>query len=176
MSYKLPTRRKKKQQLERLNLVPILDAIFIFIFFLLMSAQFVKLQEIQSDVPIISNTPPPKNQKKPLALTLKITENKLVLYKGVPASVVKSFSKKAEGYPLQALHETLINIKKRYLDKNTIVLEPQGEIAYEEIVKIMDSIRSLKKTDEAIYSKDQQGLEIKLDKLFDNIIFGNTMS
>jgi hypothetical protein len=35
---------------EKLNLVPILDSVFIFIFFLLMSAQFVDVYEIGSSV------------------------------------------------------------------------------------------------------------------------------
>ncbi len=34
---------KKAQAIARLNLIPILDAIFIFIFFLLMSAKYVQL-------------------------------------------------------------------------------------------------------------------------------------
>ena len=36
----------KNKEIERLNLIPILDAIFIFIFFLLLSTEFVHLGEI----------------------------------------------------------------------------------------------------------------------------------
>ena len=53
-----PSRRKRKEPVKRLNLIPILDAVFIFIFFLLMSANFIKIYEVQSDVPIVSTTPP----------------------------------------------------------------------------------------------------------------------
>ena len=35
------------------NLIPIMDAVFIFIFFLLMSAQFIDIYEINSDAPAV---------------------------------------------------------------------------------------------------------------------------
>ena len=38
---------------EKPNLIPIMDAVFIFIFFLLMSAQFIDLFEIGSSVPMV---------------------------------------------------------------------------------------------------------------------------
>ena len=37
----------------RPNIIPILDAVFIFIFFLLMSAQFIKYFTIHSDTPSV---------------------------------------------------------------------------------------------------------------------------
>jgi biopolymer transport protein ExbD len=43
---KIPTSRKRKKPEEKLNLVPIMDSVFIFIFFLLMSASFLKIYEI----------------------------------------------------------------------------------------------------------------------------------
>ncbi len=61
---RVPTRKRKKKGYAPLNLVPIMDAVFIFIFFLIMSSSFVKMFEIQSDVPIISDAPPPLRTKK----------------------------------------------------------------------------------------------------------------
>ncbi|MBC98168.1 MAG: hypothetical protein CME63_10485 [Halobacteriovoraceae bacterium] len=91
-----PSRRKRKEPVKRLNLIPILDAVFIFIFFLLMSANFIKIYEVQSDVPIVSSAPP-KSNKKPLALTLKVTGAGLKLYTGVPSKLVKRINKTPEG-------------------------------------------------------------------------------
>ena len=59
--YRVPSRRKTKKQMAKPNLIPILDAVFIFIFFLLMSANFIKIFEISSDVPIVSTVEPPKS-------------------------------------------------------------------------------------------------------------------
>ncbi len=175
--YRIPSAKRRKKKNERLNLIPILDAVFIFIFFLLMSAQFLKVFEIHSDVPIISSEPPPENQKKPLALTMTITASTLTLMAGVPSRVIKSFGKTADGkYDFVALHDYLINLKKKHLSEETIILEPKVDLKYEELIEIMDTIRMLHKTDESLYRKNKNGLEEKINTLFNNIVFGNLMS
>lgn len=172
-----PTRRIKKKANESLNLVSILDAIFIFIFFLLMSAQFIKIYEISSDVPIISNSPPPKSDQKPLALTLIIEKDTLVLSAGVPQKTLKRFGKIAEDeYDIEALRDYLINLKKSNMSEKTIIFEPRIDLTYESLIKIMDSVRMFRKTDESLYYKDADGNDVKVDKLFDQIIFGNLLS
>lgn len=177
MSYRTPTSRRKKKAQQGLNLIPILDSVFIFIFFLLMSAQFVKIFEINSDVPLISNEEPPKNKDKPLALTVTIDKNGFVISTGVPSTTIKKINKMtSKDYDLATLHDFLVQLKKQNKKENTVVLEPVVDITYEEIVKIMDSVRMLKKTDDSIYIQDKDGIDIKIEKLFDNIIFGNLMS
>lgn len=175
--YKTPTRRKRAKSVEKINLIPILDAVFIFIFFLLMSANFLQINEIGSDVPIISSSKPPKSKKKPLALTLKVRKNEITVYTGVPASVVRRIKKinKSE-YDLPKLRDFLINLKKVNISEKTVILEPLVDITYEELVAIMDSIRTLKKTDPTFFRKTKSGLEEKVKELFDNIIFGNIQS
>ena len=177
MRYRTPSSRLSSKKEQRLNLIPILDAVFIFIFFLLMSAQFIKIYEIGSDVPIVSNSPPPKNQKKPLALTLKVHSKGFTLYRGVPSSAYKSIPKLSTGdYDLTTLHDHLVTMKKNYTHETSIVLEPVVNIDYKIIVDIMDAVRMLKRTDDAIYTKDKDGLDMKINTLFHNILFGNLMS
>lgn len=175
--YRAPSRRSKSRATTKPNLTSILDAVFIFIFFLLMTSSFVKIYEITSDVPIISTKEPPKNDKPPLALTLAITENGITVYTGVPRKAQRSFGKIEDGqYDLEGLHEFLISVKKRNLDEKTIVFEPLIDLTYEDLVKIMDTARILRKTDEAIFVKDENGNDQKLELLFNNIIFGNIQS
>ncbi len=177
MSYRKPTSRHRKKQEQGLNLVPILDAVFILIFFLLMSAQFVKIYEIGSDVPIISQSEPPKDKKKPLALTLTITRKGFKLASGVPSKTIKSISKTQDGkYDLNRLHDYLLTIKKRHINEETIVFEPVVDLTYEEIIKIMDAVRMLKNTDDSLYKKDKDGIDVQLKTLFSKIMFGNLMS
>lgn len=177
MAYKLPTRRHSKKEPERLNLIPILDAVFIFIFFLLMSAQFVKIFEINSDVPIVSEAEPPKDQKDPLALTLSINNSGFALSAGLPAKTIKKIPKTADGlYDLNALHEFLVDLKQKNKKEKSIVFMPKVDLPYEIIVDIMDAVRMLKKTDEAIFIKDKDGVDVKVNELFNKIVFGNLMS
>lgn len=176
MAYKKPTGRKSSREEQRINLIPILDAVFIFIFFLLMSTQFVKIFEISSDIPLVSSEPPPKNQKKPLALTVKVLDGSIEVSTGVPARLRKRIGKTGEDYDLTSLHDFLIQIKRNNLKEETVILEPVTDLSYEKIVEIMDAIRVMKNTDEALFRKDEDGTDVRVKKLFSNIIFGNIMS
>ncbi len=173
-----PSCRKRQSQDQRPNLIPILDAVFIFIFFLLMSANFIKIYEIASDVPLVSSEPPPPQKKKPLALTLRIDRSRIVLLSGVPSRTMKTFPKKPDGiYDLEKLHTYLVNnVKKRFPTERSIILEPKINLKYEEIIKVMDSVRKLRRTDRAFYSKKGKGpnaFEERHFDLFDKIVFGN---
>ncbi len=174
---RVPTSRKRKKPEAKLNLVPIMDSVFIFIFFLLMSASFLKIYEIGSDVPIISDSEPPKNQKDPLALTLEIETDEIILSRGIPSRPFKRLKRQADGeFNYEELHSVLIGIKKQHVDEDTIIFEPKGDLTYEEIVKIMDAVRMLNKTDEAIFKTNKDGIDEKINKLFSKIIFSNLMS
>ena len=72
----------KRRKNEKLNLIPILDSVFIFIFFLLMSAQFLDLYEIGSDVPIVKSLPSSSSDDKALNLTLEIFQDSVIIKKG----------------------------------------------------------------------------------------------
>lgn len=174
--YKTPSSRRKKKGGERLNLTPVLDAVFIFIFFLLMSASFTKIFEIASDVPMVSDKEPPKSKKPPLALTIQVNEKGFNIYTGLPSRLVKQISKVEKQYNTEELHTFLVDLKKNNIDEKTAIIEPVVDITYEELVKVMDAARLLHVTDEALYSKDQDGMDVKLNELFAEIIFGNIQS
>lgn len=177
MGYRTPTSRKVKRESEGLNLIPILDAVFIFIFFLLMSTRFVSIYEIGSDVPLLSNDPPPKNQKKPLALTVEIRSNNLKVLTGIPSRTLKVIKKNTDGlYDLNKLHEVLVTLKKVNVKEESVILEPLIDLRYEEVIKIMDAIRMLKNTDDPIFKKDKDGIDVQIKTLFSKIVFGNLMS
>lgn len=174
---RVPTSRKRKKPEEKLNLVPIMDSVFIFIFFLLMSASFLKIYEIGSDVPIISDAEPPKDQKDPLALTLEIDNDSITLSRGLPSRAVRTFRRGPDGeFNYEELHGVLVGIKKQHVDEETIIFEPKGDLTYEEIVKIMDAVRMLNRTDEAIFKTNKDGIDEKINTLFSKIIFSNLMS
>ena len=176
--YRRPSRKHRSQEFEKPNLIPILDSVFIFIFFLLMSANFVKIFEISSDVPIISDREPPKSKKEPLNLTMKVFANSISIHTGTNEKRLFRVRKTPSGeYDLFTLREKLIDLKEKNKSEDTIVLMPIANISYETLVKIMDSVRDIKDTEREIWvpSKDGTG-DIKIKKLFNNIIFGNIQS
>lgn len=171
---RVPTSRKRKKPDEKLNLVPIMDSVFIFIFFLLMSASFLKIYEIGSPVPIVSDQEPPKDKKDPLALTMIIESSEITLSAGVPSKVIQKFTRQADGlFNYEEIHTSLINIKKQNTDEDSIIFAPNGDLTYEEIVKIMDAVRVLYKTDDAIFKTNKEGIDEKMKELFSKIIFSN---
>lgn len=174
---RVPTSRKRKKPEEKLNLVPIMDSVFIFIFFLLMSASFLKIYEIGSPVPMISEQEPPKEEKVPLALTMIIEAKEITLSSGVPSKVLQRFVRQPDGlFNYEEIHTALINIKKQHTDEDSIIFAPSEDLTYEEIVKIMDAVRVLYKTDEAIFKTNKEGIDEKLKELFSKIIFSNLMT
>jgi len=163
--------------MEKLNLTPIMDAVFIIIFFLLTSVNFVKIMEIGSDVPIISENDPPPEDKNPLALQLVVKENEIELMRGLNQVLVAKYQRTGEGqYDLAALHDQLVNFKREKATEESIIITPEWDISYEELVKVMDTVRLLEKTDEAIFRKDKDGIDVKVETLFSKILFSNLMS
>src|SRR4051794_27603554 len=119
---RVPTSRKRKKPEEKLNLVPIMDSVFIFIFFLLMSASFLKIYEIGSPIPIVSDQEPPKQEKEPLALTMVIESNEIKVSKGVPSQEFHKFQRKADGlFDYQEIHSFIIEVKKQHADEDSII-------------------------------------------------------
>ena len=158
-----PSKRRKRRESAKINLTSYMDAIFIFIFFLLMSSNFIKVFEINSPIPVISNeeTTTVKDQ---LALTVKIGANAIDISSGTPATHLKKIGKVGTGYDLKTLQAVLVQLKEQHPTENTVTLLPEVDLAYEELVKIMDAVRMKEEVDRT---------KLKKSMLFDNIIFGN---
>ena len=164
---KVSTRNKK---IERLNLIPILDAIFIFIFFLLMSAQFIDIYQVGSDAPVISEVDQEKNDKDPLNLKLKITRNQIVVTTGLDDQVVQKISHKNGEYNYKLLKETLSKIKKKNITEKSIILSPKNDVTYKNLIKVIDQVKATPKG-MVIKGKNKKGETITTKKLFDQVIF-----
>ena len=150
------------------DLTSVMDAIFILLFYFIMYMSFEVYKEISLVAPIVDESQP-KEDKKPLALNIKINPQSISVYTGVPEVLQKTFNKNADGkYDLENLHLYLISLKKLNLSEKLVILEPDTEVTYEEIIQVIDSARILQKTDESIYLKDQ-----KVEEMFSEIVFAN---
>ena len=163
--------RKKNTlpEVEKLNLVPIMDAVFIFIFFLLFSAQFIKMYEIETDAPLISEVPQEqKLEKDPLNLTVKVLKNIIELRTGVDQNVHATFFKSSKGY-LKKLKDTVVKLRVKHPSEAYVIIAPIAQISYDEIVQLIDSVQKLpdnKKT--MIITKG--GKVQKINKIFKQIV------
>jgi len=176
--FKRPSRRIKSRREDlKLDLTSVMDGIFTLVFFLLMYASFIKMFEISNDVPIISNKEPPDTKIKPLALTIRVVDDAVEVATGLPSTVVSVIRNLPEGeIDFEKLHEFLVQLKSKYPHENLAIIEPNGDLDYENLVKLMDTAQELRKTDLEIFVKDNKGNQVRAEKLFSEIIIGNIQS
>ncbi|MBY0518785.1 MAG: biopolymer transporter ExbD [Bacteriovoracaceae bacterium] len=137
---------------EKINLVPIMDAVFIFIFFLLMSAQFVNVYEIGSSVPMVREVREDKVKKDPLNLVIEVFPNEVIVKKGKDGVKVGSYSDTE--WP--KLRSVLADLKSKHPDERVAMLRPQGKVAFHRLVKVID------------HAKENPGTK---SKMFEEIVF-----
>jgi biopolymer transport protein ExbD len=152
--------RRKSKKVERLNLIPILDAIFIFIFFLLMSAQFIDIYEIGSDAPVTSKIDKKEeDRKKPLNLTLVISDNKIRVKTGLSLRTVKTIKTVNGEFDIEELKKFLVQLKLKHSKEKTVILKPTRKVKYHKLVAVMDAVKDY---------KNEQGVR---SDLFKKIVF-----
>lgn len=143
----------KMKKPEKLNLVPILDSVFIFIFFLLMSAQFVDVYEIGSKLPMTKEADQ-DIKKDPLNLTVEIKKDEIVIKTGLRTIASKSFSWEDESQ----IKNYLQDLKLKNKEENTMIVRADKKLSFQELVKAIDLTQKP--------SEDTQ-------KLFEQIVFDN---
>lgn len=152
--------KKRVENAEELNLVPIMNLVTILIPFLLMAAEFVSLAVIDSTLPAIggdpSTEPTPEPEKKPLNLTVVITDAGYTV-----AGSAAVLSNRAEGadatgptipcreagcpavtsYDMKELRSLLGKIKDEFPEEENVILVPESRVEYEVIIATMDATR-----------------------------------
>lgn len=159
---------RKMKKPPKLNLIPILDAIFIFIFFLLMSAQFIDIYQIGSDAPITS-TASSEMKKPPLNLTMVLSGNKITIKTGLDENIYKTYKFSDEA--LAKMNEDLIALKKQNPTEDSVILKPSHSFKYNQIVKVIDHSREIVKPNVYITAVDAKNRKVPSKKLFERIIF-----
>src|SRR5690606_2472556 len=115
---------RKLKKPEKINLVPILDSVFIFIFFLLMSAQFIDVYEIGSSLPMTKDVPDNRDKKDPLNLTLEITKSQVIVKSGMKNPISRTFASEN----LDKMKEYLSDLKTKNPEENTIILKSDPKV------------------------------------------------
>lgn len=138
------------EELDDLNLIPIMNLIVILIPALLLTSQFVLLAVINVSAPQIGSgvaqTKPPKH--KPLNLTIAVTSKGFTIAGtgGVLGDQQQNggptIPKIGEKYDYKALTKKLSEIKDGVPDANKVIISADPDIQYSIIVKVMDASRT----------------------------------
>lgn len=174
---KRPSSRRRSRGTTEIDLplVPIMDAFVTLIAFLLLATSLLAVTLIDTPVPVVSSMPD-DNKEKPLALTLTIEQEQIKLSSGSNRIKPQVFPKIEKDYAFDKIHEALIPIKQQFQKEQSIVFMPVGEVKYDDLVKLMDSVRLLLKTDPPFFTKDETGMDKPETYLFANVVFGNVVS
>jgi biopolymer transport protein ExbD len=139
----------KMKKPEKLNLVPILDSVFIFIFFLLMSAQFVDLYEIGSSVPMMKEAKNEKQEKDPLNLTLEVSKTQIVVKTGLRSPRSRTFASEQK----KEIRDYLTELKRQHPKENTMILKADPKISFQNLVTVIDTTQKEKGSKEELFSQ-----------------------
>lgn len=160
--------RKKKEVQCKPNVIPILDAVFIFIFFLLMSAQFLEIHEIGSDAPAVKTiSEDNKNDRPPLNLVLVIGQKNLTIKTGVEAKTLKTIKRGTETTKT-TLQQTLLELKKKHPKEVSIILKPHKRVDFKSIVALMDDVRAYQRAPANVQGQKRH---FEPTTLFNQVIF-----
>jgi biopolymer transport protein ExbD len=132
--------RTKAKKIARLNLIPILDAIFIFIFFLLMSAQFLDIYEIHANTPATKEiTEKEEQEKKPLNLKVIISSEHIIVKTGMNSEIVGKYLNNDKG--LTELQQKLTTLKENHPSEKTAIIIPDNKVKYKSIIPVIDHVK-----------------------------------
>ncbi len=133
-----PSGKGKKKSLDAvMNVVPFIDLLSCCLSFLLITAvwtQVGKLQVSQSGGP--NDTPPPPD--KTLQLSLTITDKGFSLAAGQGGSVV-DIPKKGLDLDYAGLFDKLKEIKTQFPDQQTITVQAEDSVVYNDLVQTIDT-------------------------------------
>lgn len=132
---------------EKLNLVPILDSVFIFIFFLLMSAQFVDVYEIGSSVPMTKEAKDQKEEKDPLNLTLEISKEQIVVKTGLRTPRSRTFASEQK----KEMKDYLSELKRQNPKENTMILKTDPKVPFQTLIAVIDSTKENKEAKDTLF-------------------------
>jgi len=179
--------KRRQEDAQELNLIPIMNLVTILIPFLIMAAEFVQLSVIDSTLPAIGPPQPVEEEpeKPPLNLSLAVTDAGITVLGADavlnPEGAEGEAAPAAEGeerpptvpcksgdtctgvddYDWPELARILGLIKDEYPDDENVIIVPDSRIRYEIIVKVMDESRD---------DPNQQGPDGRARTLFPYVV------
>jgi biopolymer transport protein ExbD len=125
-----------------IDLTPYMNLLVVLAPFLLITAVFTRLAVLEIYLPppasseLMSKLPSPDEQ---LVLTISITEKGLVVANG--NKIISFVQPTSQGHDLQTLSTVLQQIKARFPTVDNAIILSKPDIAYDELVQVMDATR-----------------------------------
>lgn len=151
--------RSRSEEEPDINMIPIMNMFMVLIPFLLMSASFFHIKAINTSVPVHADTPskasePDKTQKITVVLEIKQDGVRISALSDTPndlqlSSMETVVPRMAGGeISVATVANHLKSLKEQYPASDTMILIPDDDVAYHEIIRAMDCARRYDETTE----------------------------
>lgn len=148
--------RTRGEEEPDVNLIPIMNMFMVLIPFLLMSASFYQIKAINTSVPVHADTAakasePEKTKKITVVLEIKPGEVRISALSDTPNDLQETSTDTVIPRPrggeisVAAVAKHLKSLKDKYPASDTMILIPDNEVSYHEIIRAMDCARRFEK-------------------------------
>lgn len=162
-----------------IDLAPLLAVMVKLVPVLLISSAFVQMSIIETELPQVVQEAIQKQEKESpttnISLGISATQGFTIVIadKGQTKSLVVPLKDSALDY--QGLHLKLVEVKKEYPQIFKIEFNPEGDVPYEQIVKVMDESRQAKENIAFPVFDSKLGKETQTKFMFPEVIFANML-
>lgn len=158
-------RHRRKREPAELELTTFLNMMVVLIAFLLVTAVFSRIAIQELKLPTAAGGA--ATNKPVIDIEIIVRKNKLEMGNG--KKILSTIPKSGEAYDLAKLSQYLQGLKGQYKDKTdaTILVEP--DITYEDVIKIMDTVKVARIEKEGVEGEE----EVELVVLFPDVSLGD---
>jgi biopolymer transport protein ExbD len=161
-------RHRRKPEPSDLELTTFLNMMVVLIAFLLVTAVFSKISIQELKLPTAAGG---SASNKPL-VTIEVIVRKNRLEIGDGKRVIASMPKSGDQYDLPKLSQHLQDLKARHSEKTDAMLLVEPDIAYEDMVRVMDAVKAVRVRQPAQPGQPGPG-EVKVTILFPDLSVGD---
>ena len=177
-------RRSKKVKISHeyefdLDLAPLLAVMVKLVPVMLISSAFVQMMIVDTELPQVVQEAIKKQDENPNKKQISIEVSSA---DGVKFTVTTDGKSKTELVPIQqgqldyaAVHQKFVEIKKANPEVFKIEMNPSGDLAYKDIIKVMDEARRSRQGIRFPVHDDKTNKDTETEYMFPEISFGNTL-
>lgn len=163
-----------------LDLAPLLAVMVKLVPVLLVSSAFVQMMIIETELPQVVQEAIKQQDDNVKAAHITLEVNKVdgvkIIVENNGEEKVEVVANKDKKIDYATLHAKLVELKKANPQIFKIDLSPDADVAYKDLVAIMDEARKSKSNDIKFKFTDKKtGVESQTDYMFPEIVFSNVM-
>ncbi|MEK6774447.1 MAG: biopolymer transporter ExbD [Bdellovibrionota bacterium] len=162
-----------------LDLAPLLAVMVKLVPVLLLSSAFVQMMIIETELPqvvqeAIQRQDENKNEKSSITLEVSNKNGLKIIIKEKGINKIDTVPMTAGKFDWVSIHGKLKVVKKAYPEIFKVDLKPEEDVAYEDLVKLMDEARRSRDQQKFPVYDTQSGKNVETEYMFPEIVFANT--